>query len=252
VDTSSDSAGTATGATPGKRPRVQKNVTAAIGADICIGRYPERTPLPRESDLCELYGVSRTVIRESLKILGTKGLVFSRPRIGTLVCDKDDWNLLDPQILEWMGPKILGSSLLECILETRRIIEPAAAEFAAERATTQDIADLDRAWRRMKDAGDDVEAFTSADVAFHETMLKASHNQVFRQLFSIIQAALNHALHTSNEAAEKRDEALAVHRELVEALRMRDKVAARDCSNRMLELAARDISVALSRGTAES
>nr|WP_299507454.1 FCD domain-containing protein [uncultured Rhizobium sp.] len=231
----------------GKRPRVQKNVTAAIGADICIGRYPERSPLPKESDLCLLYGVSRTVIRESLKILGTKGLVTSRPRVGTIICDKDDWNLLDPQILEWMGPDVLGHGLLDCILETRRIVEPAAAEFAAERATTQDIADLDRAWRRMRDAGDDVAAFTAADAAFHETMLRASHNQVFRQLFSIIHAALMHALHTSNEAAEKRDEALAVHRELVEALRMRDKAAARACSERMLDLAARDISVALSR-----
>ena len=230
-----------TGQASGKRPRVQKNVTAAIGTDICMGRYTERSPL--------LYGVSRTVIRESLKILGTKGLVYSRPRVGTVVCSKDDWNLLDPQILEWMGPHVLGDDLLDCILETRRIIEPAAAEFAAERATPQDLADLDRAWRRMRDAGDDVEAFTSADAAFHEIMLKASHNQVFRQLFSIIQAALNHALHTSNEASDKHDEALAVHRELVEALRIRDKAAARACSNRMLDMAAHDISVAMSRMT---
>jgi len=232
---------------PGKRPRVQKNVTAAIGADICMGRYAERSPLPRESDLCDLYGVSRTVIRESLKILGTKGLVTSRPRVGTVICGKDEWNLLDPQILEWMGPDVLGHGLLDCILETRRIVEPAAAAFAAERATTQDIADLDRAWRRMRDAGDDIGAFTAADAAFHEAMLKASHNQVFRQLFSIIHAALMHALHTSNEAAERRDEALGVHKELVEALRMRDKDAARACSNRMLDLAERDISVALGR-----
>lgn len=247
METTIDRGRTAAAQVSAKRPRVQKNVTAAIGADICMGRYPVSSPLPRESDLCDLYGVSRTVIRESLKILGTKGLVYSRPRIGTVVCAREDWNLLDPQILEWMGPNVLGKDLLECILETRRIVEPAAAEFAAERATTQDIADLDRAWRRMRDAGDDVEAFTAADAAFHETMLKSSHNQVFRQLFSIIQAALNYALHTSNEAAEKHDEALAVHKELVEALRMRDKAAARACSNRMLDMAARDISVAMSR-----
>jgi GntR family galactonate operon transcriptional repressor len=238
VGTSIDRSKPAADQPSGKRPRVQKNVTSAIGTDICMGRYAERSPLPRESDLCELYGVSRTVIRESLKILGTKGLVTSRPRVGTIVSDKDDWNLLDPQILEWMGPNVLGKGLLDCILETRRIVEPAAAAFAAERATTQEIADLDRAWRRMRDAGDDIEAFTSADAAFHEIMLKASHNQVFRQLFSIIHAALMHALHTSNEAAEK---------ELVEALRMRDQEAARACSNRMLDLAARDISAALSR-----
>ncbi|MDX3927661.1 MAG: FadR/GntR family transcriptional regulator [Shinella sp.] len=234
-------------AASGKRPRVQKNVTAAIGTDICVERYPAGTLLPKENDLCELYGVSRTVIRESLKILETKGLVRGRPRVGTVVCDKEDWNILDPQILEWMGPRILGLNLLGCILETRRTVEPVAAELAAERATAQDLADLDRAWREMSDAEADIERFTAADAAFHEILLRASHNQVFRQLSSIIHAALTYSLHASNEAVEKRDEALAIHGELVEALRLRNKAAARDCSNRMLDLAARDLAAWASR-----
>ena len=228
-----------------KRPRVQKNVTAAIGLDICSERYPVGGVLPNENDLCELYGVSRTVIRESLKILATKGLVFSRPRIGTVVCEKDEWNSLDPQILEWMGPRIQDLDLLGCILETRRTVEPAAAEFAAERATVQEIADLENAWARMRNAGRNTEAFTRADVQFHEILLKASHNQVFRQLASIIHAALMYSLHRSNEAVDKRDEAIAIHLELVKALRMRDGQAARACSHRMLDLAERDLAPAM-------
>lgn len=234
-------------AQPGKRPRVRLNVTAAIGADICSERYPAGSPLPKESDLCALYGVSRTVIRESLKVLETKGLVRGRPRVGTVVCEKGEWNILDPQILEWMGPRIHDLNLLGCILETRRTVEPVAAALAAERATTQEIADLERAWQQMSDAEGDIEAFTAADTLFHETLLKASHNQVFRQLSSIIHAALIYSLHASNEAVDERAEALAVHRDLVEALRMRDSAAARRCSERMLDLAARDLAAAVGR-----
>lgn len=228
-----------------RRPRVQGNVTAAIGLDICSDRYPVGSILPKESDLCEIYGVSRTVVRESLKILSTKGLIFSRPRVGTVICDKEVWNILDPQVLEWLGPRIQELDLLGCILETRRTVEPAAAELAAQRASAQEIADLENAWLKMRNAGDDIEAFTLADVEFHERLLNASHNQVFRQLSSIIHAALMYSLHRSNEAAEKRDDALGIHHELVEALRMRDKEAARACSNRILDLAVRDLGPAM-------
>lgn len=228
-----------------RRPRVQKNVTRTIASDICSDTFPVGSYLPRENDLCERYGVSRTVIRESLKILESKGMVRGRSRVGTVVCGKDEWNILDAQVLEWIGERIFEFDLLNCILEARRAIEPVAAEFAAERATVQEIADLERAWQAMRDGERDVAGFTDADVAFHTCLLKASHNQVFLQLVGIIQAALKFSLHASNEAAERRDEAIDVHRELVEALRMRDKAAARDCSIRMLDLAARDLATAI-------
>lgn len=239
------------GEQPGRRPRVQKNVTRTIATDICADIFPVGTYLPTENELCDRYGVSRTVIRESLKILESKGLVRGRSRVGTIVCSKDEWNILDQQVLEWIGPRIFEFDLLTCILEARRAIEPFAAEFAAERATVQEIADIERAWQQMRDAEGDVEQFTQADVAFHACLLKASHNQVFLQLASIIQAALEFSLHASNEAADARDEAVEIHRLLVEALRMRDKAAARECSHRMLEIAARDLSIAVKRHPAK-
>ncbi len=132
-----------------RRPRVQKNVTRTIASDICADIFPVGSYLPRENDLCERYGVSRTVIRESLKILESKGMVRGRSRVGTVVCGKDEWNILDAQVLEWIGERIFEFDLLNCILEARRAIEPVAAEFAAERATVQEIADL-----RARLAGD--------------------------------------------------------------------------------------------------
>ena len=225
-----------------RRPRVRHNVTAAIGTDICGGTFPPGTVLPRESDLCQTYGVSRTVIRESLKVLETKGLVRGRPRVGTIVCDRAEWNLLDAQILEWMGPDVFSAELLGSILEARRTVEPAAAFLAASRATAEEIAGLERACGEMEAAEGDLEAFTAADTRFHETLLRASHNKVFHQLSSIIHAALSHALHASNRAAAKRDEALAEHRALADAVRLRDGARAEACSRRILDLAARDLS----------
>ncbi|MDX3974360.1 FadR/GntR family transcriptional regulator [Shinella sp.] len=228
-----------------RRPRVQKNVTRAIASDICADVFPVGGFLPTENELCLRYGVSRTVIRESLKILESKGLVRGRSRVGTVVCSKEEWNILDQQVLEWIGPRIFELDLLKCVLDARRAIEPFAAEFAAERATVQDVAEIERAWEQMRDAEGDVARFTEADVAFHAGLLKASHNQVFMQLASIIRAALEFSLYASNEAVDARGEAVEIHKHLVEALRMRDKAAARDCSHRMLDLAARDLAIAV-------
>lgn len=234
----------AAGAENARRPRVRRNVTVSIAQDIFADRYAAGSPLPRENDLCDLYGVSRTVIRESLKVLESKGMVRGKPRIGTTVCDKDEWNILDGDVLEWMGPAIKDFDLLGCILEARRTIEPAAAELAAERASTQEIADLESAWRQMRDSANDPERFTEADMKYHTLLLNGSHNQVFRRLSSAIHAALHYALHASNVAVESREDAVIVHGELVEALRLRDKARARDCSNRMLDLAGRDLAAA--------
>lgn len=235
------------GQTGNRRPRVQKNITRAIAADICSGTFAVGAFLPIEAELCQRYGVSRTVIRESVKILESKGLVRGRSRVGTIVCPKEEWNILDSQVLEWIGPRVFETDLVKCVFDARRAIEPFAAEYAAERATVQEVGEIERAWEGMRDAAGDVESFTRADVAFHTALLKASHNQVFMQLAGIIQTALEFSLHTSNEVADAHGEAVEIHRLLVEALRMRDKAAARACSHRMLDLTERDLAIAINK-----
>jgi DNA-binding FadR family transcriptional regulator len=230
-----------------RRPRVQQALLGAIASDICSDVFPPGAMLPTENELCLRYGVSRTVVREALKTLQSKGMVQGRSRVGTQVCPTREWNILDAQVLAWIGPRIFDLDLLQCILDARRATEPYAAELAAERATMGEIAEIEAAWQRMHAAEDDVEAFTAADVAFHAGIMKASHNRVFMQLSGIIQAAMEFVLHASNEAVEARGEAVEIHRALIEALRMRDRAAARACSMRMLDLSARDLSIAISR-----
>lgn len=227
---------------PVSRPRVMPEVLQALARDILTGRYAPGSLLPREPDLGAEFGVSRTVIREALKVLAGKGLVSSRPRVGTMVCDPDDWNIIDAQVIEWHGPGALNERMLAAILETRRAIEPLIAELAANRATLQEVADLESAWRGMAEAGSDVAAFIQSDILFHRILFATSHNPVFRQIGNLIDAALRSVIDiSSSHSPDERAEAVRVHRNLVEALRLRDPIAARNASNEILDLATRDI-----------
>ncbi|MEJ5020853.1 FadR/GntR family transcriptional regulator [Ochrobactrum vermis] len=223
------------------RPRVKSNVISALALDICSDTFAPGSFLPRENDLCARYNVSRTVIREALKVLEAKGLVRGRSRVGTVVCEHDEWNILDPQVIEWLGDRVVEFNLLDCVLEARRCIEPAAVVLAAKKATTQEIADIEKAWQMMRDAENDIGSFTEADVLFHSCLLKASHNQVFRQLSHTISAALKYSLQTSNEIADTRDDAIAAHGNLVEALRMRDVAKAIEAIKLVLDMAEKDL-----------
>ncbi|MBN9245310.1 MAG: FadR family transcriptional regulator [Mesorhizobium sp.] len=225
-----------------KRPRVMPDVTRAIASDIFSGRYQSGQSLPTENELGVEHGVSRTVIREALKVLAAKGLVLSRPRIGTVVCEQDSWNIIDPQVLAWHAPHMLDDKLFDAILETRRAIEPLVTELASKRATLREIADLEAAWQGMAGAGEDVTAFSRSDIAFHQILYAASHNPIFRQIGNLIDTALKFTLEaTATISRDRRAEAIEAHREVVEALRMRDEQAAGKAANHILDLAARDL-----------
>lgn len=226
-----------------RRPRVMPDVIGQLAVDILSGTYAPGGTLPREADLGLHYGVSRTVIREALKVLAAKGLLTSRPRVGTVVNDPDEWNIVDPQVLSWYRP---SPKVFDAILETRRGIEPLAAELAARRATLREIADLEAAWEGMAQAGDDIERFADSDIAFHRILYAASHNPVFRRIGGMIDAALRFSLHeTTEHSPDRRAAAIEVHKNLVEALRMRDPDAARQATVRILDLAARDLKSAI-------
>lgn len=243
-----EATGTAIGKARSSRPRVMDDVTEAIASDIFSGRYKPGSSIPTENELCAVHGVSRTVIREALKVLAAKGLVLTRPRVGTVVCDEDNWNIIDPQVLAWHAPNALDDKLFDSILEARRAIEPLVAEIAASRASLREIADLEAAWDGMAQAGDDIAVFSRHDIAFHQTLYTASHNPVFRQIGGMIDAALTATLRaTAVVSLDRRAEAIVVHKDLVEALRMRDGTAARKAANHILDLAARDLDTAKKR-----
>ena len=150
-----------------RKPRVQREIVATLARKILSGEIQPSEYLPKESELCAQYGVSRTVIREATKVLESKGLLLSRSRVGTRVLDAREWNMLDPDLLGLASSDFHDPGFVDSFMEARRIIEPAAAELAAERAGPRDLATLDDAYRRMcASLPDNVEQCSKADMEF--------------------------------------------------------------------------------------
>ncbi len=117
-----------------KANRQTDMVAKAIGMDILSGHIVTGAKLPADHELCARFSVSRTVIREALRLLGGKGLLSARPRIGTLVADSTQWALWDADILNWMAETPSDETILNDGRDMRLAIEPMLAALAASRA----------------------------------------------------------------------------------------------------------------------
>jgi len=223
--------------------KIHGAVVDAIGRWILGGTYAPDDLLPREDDLALELGVSRTSIREAVKVLSAKGLLQARRRVGVRVRDRDDWNLLDPQVLSWHPDVGRDEALTTSLIEARRIIEPAAAALAASRATAADLARIEQAYLGMeRNLRTNLEACCEADLLFHAGVVAASHNVVLKGLTGTIEAALRATFAITNRRlASAQSRALAAHRAVFECLRMRDVEGARRTMVELLAIAARDL-----------
>jgi GntR family transcriptional regulator, galactonate operon transcriptional repressor len=229
-----------------RKPRVQREVVATLARRILSGEIRPHTYLPKESDLCAEYRVSRTVIREATKILESKGLLRSRSRVGTQILDPSQWNMLDADLLAWAGPDFHDPRFIYSLMEARRIIEPVAAELAANRADPRDLAKLDEAYQRMRASllppgAHDVQQCSEADLDFHTALLVASHNHVLVQLASVIRAALRALFELTTHLGSAHEQALHLHGEVVEAVRLRQPDVARATILKILDAAVVDL-----------
>jgi GntR family galactonate operon transcriptional repressor len=224
--------------------RMHDAVVRTLGAWVLGRRFEPGAILPREEELASQFGVSRSTIREAVRVMSAKGLLETRQRIGVRVRPRDDWRLLDPAVLAWHPDLAADTELVEGLLEARRIIEPAAAELAARRGTAADLADIEAAFLAMEAAiiPNDLEACCDADLAFHRSVILASHNVVLKGLIGTIEAALRATFLLSTSVMENQVRTLSVHRDVLEKIRYRDTAGARSAMNRLLDVASEDLS----------
>tara|TARA_R110001599_G_scaffold353231_1_gene591044 strand:+ start:128994 stop:129701 length:708 start_codon:yes stop_codon:yes gene_type:complete len=158
------------------------HVTAVVdilGHRIASNHYAEGEVLPIEQELADSLEVGRNALREAVKVLSGKGLISTAPRSGTRVRPRNDWNLLDPDVLRWHAdPDVATEQFMLDLVEMRRIIEPKAAELAATRATREEIAAILSAYQAMAVEGISQEQRIEKDIEFHAAILKASHNNM--------------------------------------------------------------------------
>jgi DNA-binding FadR family transcriptional regulator len=191
-----------------------------IGLNIVRGSYQQGAPLFADRLEGEL-DVSLTVVREALKVLAAKGLVESRQKRGTVVRPRQAWNLLDADVLRWLGAEQPDFAFLENLAEVRAIVEPAAARLAATRRTDEDLQALQAALTAMSEAGDDPDPMAAADVQFDRTALESAHNELLSRMDVILAAGLpvrDQILHHSRAGTDP----MQAHRALYDAIADRD------------------------------
>ncbi len=221
---------------------IRDRVTSQLAMRILSGHYPQGAALPTEAELGAEFGVSRTALREATRTLAAKGLIETRQRAGTRVRASEDWNRLDSDILTWMGAIEPDLDFVKGLTEARQIIEPAAAELAAERATARNLATIEEAYEAMCVADlSDLDACARADVSFHIGILKASQNPVLANLGNVIGAALMSSFRLTTSASINYSRTLAAHGEVVEAIRMRKGEEARVRMQALLGIATQDL-----------
>ena len=165
---------------------IQMRVTEGIGRQIISGEYAPGVFLPKEAELTEQFGVSRTSVREGMRVLAAKGLVDIRQKIGTRVRQPEQWNVFDNDILRWHSEVGRGNEIMRDLLEVREVLEPAAARLAAGRASSDDQGRINNALSAMVSAATDRETFAPALVEFHLSVYAATHNALLRQFGSVV------------------------------------------------------------------
>lgn len=169
---------------------VQGVVTKALASLILKGEIPEGAVLPNEAELMTRFGMSRTVLRESIKTLSAKGLVEARPKIGTRVLAAQRWQMFDPDILAWRMALGIDARFMTELFEIRQVIEPAAAALASARRQPAHLDRMRAALAIMGQAGQTAQGFADADLAFHLAVLDASANSMMRGIGAVIETAL--------------------------------------------------------------
>src|SRR5215510_14595528 len=131
-----------------KTPRgsLHRTVAQDIGARILNGEFGPGTLLPNEAEWCKSFGVSRTAVREAIKMLMGKGLIISRPRIGSRVLPREQWNLIDRDVLGWYVAAAKQSHFLAHMQQAREILEPETAALAAANHTPEQLLAIEQAY----------------------------------------------------------------------------------------------------------
>jgi len=223
------------------RRTLHSEVVARIGRGIVAGAFDEGSTLPTETELAADLGVSRNVLREAVKVLVAKGMLDVRPKTGTTVRAKEEWHMLDPEVLAWEAESNLHLPYAFNFCEFRLIVEPKASYLAALRATDAEIAVIRDNCARLEACVDCLADMPDADIAFHQSIQRASHNALLQHLGVLTAAIMRVQVHYTAGNAADFAKGLPLHRELTEAITARDAPRAERVSQALCEMPYRDL-----------
>lgn len=200
-----------------------------MGLKIVSGEISENEKLPSEVDLCEEYKVSRPVFREAIRVLNAKGLTYSRPKIGTVVRPKEEWHLLDPDVLFWLIQTTPEHEFFKTLSTVRRVLEPELAYIAASTANEEDIERIKQAYEGMEKATT-VEEFIEPDIQFHLAIAKATHNDLLAYMSKMLVLPLQQSIQVTSLRPNLQGHSLPRHKAILTAIENKDPLSARHAS----------------------
>ncbi|MGZ4442990.1 MAG: FadR/GntR family transcriptional regulator [Nocardioidaceae bacterium] len=211
----------------GPRSGLHSSVLDRLGARIVAGALPAGHVLTLDG-IDREYAVSRSVSRETIRVLESMGLVASRRRVGVTVLPRDRWNVFDPRVIRWRLDGQDREQQLRSLSELRGGVEPAAAALAAARATPEHCAAMTGAVMAMAEHGrsGDLEAYLAADRQFHATLLAASGNEMLSALSEVVGEVLAGRTHHNLMPARPNPAAIRLHADVAEAVQSGDGPAA--------------------------
>ncbi|MGO2534522.1 FadR/GntR family transcriptional regulator [Arthrobacter rhombi] len=198
---------------------LQEPIVETLGREIIDGVLSPGDRLTLEA-LQSRFGVSRTVMRDCMRVLESLRLVYPKRRIGLVVQESRFWNAYDRRVIRWRLAGPGRERQFTELTELRVAVEPLAAAGAARRATAQareEITSLAQQLRSLGEAGA-LEKFLAVDIAFHSLLLRASGNSMFAELDGVVAEVLSGRTHQGMMPFHPREEALAEHEAVAAAV----------------------------------
>ena len=221
-------------------------IVRELGQRILSGELAPGDRLPAEAELIERYEVSRPVLREAVRVLVAKGLVLSRQRAGAIVRPRNEWHLLDPDVLYWMIQTRPAPEFVQTLMGMRRVFEPGAAAMAARAATEAQLAGIAEAYEGMARARDTSELL-EPDLAFHRRIAEATGNDLMAYIGTMLSLALRESIKLSSRLPDTHTLSLPRHKAILTALQNRDAAAAHQATVLQLDATQLDLSAVLAR-----
>lgn len=222
-------------APPASERGLPARIAAIIGRQIISGMLKPGETLPREAELLAQFKVSRTTLREALKVLSTTGFIEAKPKLGTRVRSAESWNMLDPLVLTWHEETGDQPQVADELFELRLSIEPLVARLAARRASLQEIENIRQAFEQMGRAHQSVEDAIEADIEFHLRIFHAAHNRFLVPVASAIRTALMISVPRTFAKSGGFADSLARHEAILLAIEARNEEAAASASETLLK-----------------
>ncbi|MFB7598478.1 FadR/GntR family transcriptional regulator [Streptomyces sp. NPDC056160] len=207
--------------TPGRG--LHGRVLDSLGPAITAGEYPPGSVL-RTDELAQGFDVSRSVMREAVRVLESMHLVASRRRVGVTVLPQNEWNVYDPQVIRWRLAGADRPRQLRSLTVLRSAVEPVAAGLAARHAGPEQCAELTECALGMvaNSRGHRLEEYLFHDMAFHRVILTASGNEMFARLGDVVAEVLAGRTHHEVMFEDPDPAAVTLHVQVAEAVRERD------------------------------